>query len=304
MNRIDLLQRLFGYKAWANGALLTRMEQLDGALPSTEIALRALGHSYVVDRIFAAHMTQEKHGHSSANMTGAASLKELSEGMRASDQWYIDYVAGLDESQLAERIDFTFTDGAPGRMSREEMLMHVIVHGGYHRGQVGWIMTLESVAPPPDGLTSYLHLAEAAGRRRSEPQGQAAAATARGGAELKAAPAQNPPEAPAAVCTEMSRLEALTCRMKAAAAAAGGLGKTLKFDLKGEGFVFIDGGMVSNEDKPADLTLTISIDDLRAIGQGRLSTMAAVMRGRLKASDMGLALGLQGKIKTLFGVTG
>ena len=98
----------------------------------------------------------------------------------------------------------------------------------------------------------------------------------------------------------MSRLDELTERMKTAVGADSGLGKTLKFNLKGEGFVFIDGNTVTNEDKPADLTLSITIDDLRAIGQGKLAPMTAVMTRRLGLSDMGAALGLRDKLQTLF----
>ena len=98
----------------------------------------------------------------------------------------------------------------------------------------------------------------------------------------------------------MSRLEELTERMKTAVGTDAGLGKTLKFNLKGEGFVFIDGRSVSNEDKPADLTLSVTIDDLKAIGQGKLSPMFAMMSGRLGVSDVGVAIGLQSKMKELF----
>jgi putative sterol carrier protein len=97
-----------------------------------------------------------------------------------------------------------------------------------------------------------------------------------------------------------TRLEALTDRIRIAVGADAGLGKSLKFDLKGEGFVFIDGGIVSNEDKPADLTLTVTIDDLKALGTGKLSPMGAVMTGRLGLSDMGVATGLLGKMRELF----
>jgi putative sterol carrier protein len=98
----------------------------------------------------------------------------------------------------------------------------------------------------------------------------------------------------------MSRLDELTERMKTAVGADAGLGKTLKFNLKGEGFVYIDGGSVTNEDKPADLTLTISMDDLIALGEGKLDPMTAVMTGKLQLSDMGVAMGLQGKMQALF----
>ena len=95
-------------------------------------------------------------------------------------------------------------------------------------------------------------------------------------------------------------LEELTERMKVAVGADSGLGKSLKFNLKGDGFVHIDGGAVTNDDKPADLTLTISMADLEALGAGRLDPMTAVMTGALGLSDMGLAMGLQGKMQALF----
>lgn len=98
----------------------------------------------------------------------------------------------------------------------------------------------------------------------------------------------------------MTELEDLTQRMQAAVGTDSGLGKTLKFNLKGEGFIYIDTGAVSNEDKPADLTLTISIKDLIALGQGKLDPMTAVMTGALGLSDMAVAMGLQGKMNTLF----
>ena len=98
----------------------------------------------------------------------------------------------------------------------------------------------------------------------------------------------------------MATLEEVTDRIRTAVGSDSGLGKTLKFNLKGEGFVFIDGGTVSNEDKPADLTMTIALNDLVAMGEGKLDAMTAVMTGKLQLSDMGLAMGLQSKMQTLF----
>lgn len=95
-------------------------------------------------------------------------------------------------------------------------------------------------------------------------------------------------------------LAELTNKIKEAVGADSGLGKTLKFDLKGAGFVHIDGGTVTNDDKPADLTMTISLDDLVAMGQGKLNPMNAVMGGKLGLSDMGVAMALQPKMQALF----
>ncbi|MBV8594295.1 MAG: SCP2 sterol-binding domain-containing protein [Caulobacteraceae bacterium] len=98
----------------------------------------------------------------------------------------------------------------------------------------------------------------------------------------------------------MPTLADVTERMRAAVGTDSGLGKTLKFDLKGDGFVFVDGAGVSNEDKAADLVMTLKLADLVALGSGKLDPMAAVMTGKLKLSDMALAMTLQPKLQALF----
>jgi uncharacterized damage-inducible protein DinB len=162
----DTLEKLFRHKAWANDALFTALGGLGEESPVTELAIRALSHAYIVDRIFAAHMRGEAHPYSSANAEELPTLAALAADTRRSDFDYIDYVAWLGRDQLQERIDFTFTDGALGRMSRAEMLMHVITHGVGHRGQVSALLLLNNLTPAKDGFTTWLHEAEAMERRR------------------------------------------------------------------------------------------------------------------------------------------
>lgn len=162
-----ILRNLFRYKAWANDELLTALSNLGGRSPVTDLAITALTHTYVVDRIFAAHLEGREHGFTSDNLSQLPTLHDLSAEMRKTDREYVDYVSKLDHAQLLEQIDFAFTDGAPGRMSREEMLMHVLTHGVGHRGQVSALMLLNSLTPASDGFTTYLHQAEGATRRRT-----------------------------------------------------------------------------------------------------------------------------------------
>ena len=164
--RITTLHRLFRFKAWADDALLTALSQFGPDSPITGLAIKALSHTYVVDQIFAAHLRGETHTYTSANLEDMPTLAELSADLRASDREYVGYVAMLDHDQLDEIIDFTFTDGAPARMTREEMLLHIITHGVGHRGQVSAVLLLNSMRPPMDGFTTYLHQSEGASRRR------------------------------------------------------------------------------------------------------------------------------------------
>lgn len=92
----------------------------------------------------------------------------------------------------------------------------------------------------------------------------------------------------------MATLEEITGEMQKAVGADSGLGKTLKFDFKGEGFVYIDGGSVTNEDKPADCTIVVSKEDFEKMATGQLDGTMAFMQGKLKVNgDMSVAMKLQ-----------
>ena len=98
----------------------------------------------------------------------------------------------------------------------------------------------------------------------------------------------------------MASLDELTDRIRRAAESGDGLSRTLTLDLKGEGYIHLDGASVSNEDRPADLVVRISRADLVRLGKGELNPMSAVMTGRMKLSDMGLAMTLTPEIQALF----
>jgi putative sterol carrier protein len=92
----------------------------------------------------------------------------------------------------------------------------------------------------------------------------------------------------------VTSLSDITARLRRALEGDPGLNKTLKLDLRGDGVVFIDGADVSNEDKPADCTVSVSKDDLVALAKGQLDPMSALMRGRMRVTgDMSVAMRLQ-----------
>lgn len=75
------------------------------------------------------------------------------------------------------------------------------------------------------------------------------------------------------------------------------LGNTLKFDFGGQ-TIFVDGtgnqNVVSTENKDADCTVHISMDNFLALVKGDLNPMTAFMMGKIKVKgDMGVAMKLQ-----------
>lgn len=163
---VATLKSLFAYKAWAHHELFALLATLPSQhAESLHTCIRTLNHIHVVDRIFRAHLAGEARPFDATNTKDTPSLEALRADAAATDAWYVSYVAGLTEPQLAEVIDFTFTDGDRGRMSREEMLLHVTAHGAYHRGNVGQVLKSIQVVPPRDLYTKFLHQSEPARRQ-------------------------------------------------------------------------------------------------------------------------------------------
>ena len=92
-------------------------------------------------------------------------------------------------------------------------------------------------------------------------------------------------------------LETTTQGMTERAANAKPLGKTLKFNTA-EGCIYLDGSgeanQVSNEDKEADCTVNMKLEDLDNLLSGDLNPMTAFMTGKLKVEgDISVAMKLQ-----------
>jgi len=92
----------------------------------------------------------------------------------------------------------------------------------------------------------------------------------------------------------MASLEEITARLRQAVAQQSVAGKTVTIDLKGEGYLHIDGASVTNENTPADCTIIVSMADFLAMAQGELDPTTAFMTGKLKINgDMAVAMALQ-----------
>jgi uncharacterized damage-inducible protein DinB len=173
MPSLSLLQRLFAYRRWADNELLACLEGLHDPAQgeAREASLRLLHHNHLVDRVFAAHLAGEPHGLASTRPADTPALHLLRERNEACLDGYAHYLDVVSPDVLAESLPFVFTDGDTGCMSREEMLLHVLTHSSYHRGEAGQLLTAAGVEPPWDTFAVFLHRSEPARRklRAAEP---------------------------------------------------------------------------------------------------------------------------------------
>ena len=159
------LKSLFGYKAWANRELFALLASLpEQHAEQLHTCIRTLNHIYVVDRLFRARLSGEPTPFEATNTKTTPSLEQLRLEVDATDSWYENYASSVSEAELTKVLNFTFADGDTGRMSTEEILLHVLTHGGYHRGNVGQVLKSISVTPPRDLYTKFLHQSEPARR--------------------------------------------------------------------------------------------------------------------------------------------
>ncbi len=96
-------------------------------------------------------------------------------------------------------------------------------------------------------------------------------------------------------------LEEITEGFRGQVSKAPSIGKTLKFQID-EGQVYLDmtgdSPQVTNEDREADCTISLSTENLMKLRDGKLNPMMAVMTGKVKIKgDMGVAM----KLKDLMG---
>lgn len=91
-------------------------------------------------------------GYATTGTDKVPNLDELIQSIRDTDQWYMAYVDSLSPPEFSETVEFVFTDGSLGRMSREEIFGHVIVHEVWQdhhvRDQVVVLDDLALLMPP------------------------------------------------------------------------------------------------------------------------------------------------------------
>lgn len=150
--------QLIAIKQWADRGLYDvisrNFDRLNGEEAS--IMLRVLDHIHVVDRIFQHHLRGIPHSFKAPRSEKLPELHALASNMREVDEWYASYVGRLTEADLDQPVDFVFTSGQPARLRRSEIILHVCLHGTYHRGNAGAVLQLKGIKPSRDSITDYL----------------------------------------------------------------------------------------------------------------------------------------------------
>lgn len=148
MNQIRWLQRLFAYDAWANNEILSAL------LPSTSVpdpVLRLLNHLFSAQQLWLQRLQQQPPSLAVWPNLSLSQCQELNQQMRLAWQ---DYLAAVDDPKLSRACSYTNSKGEHFTSQVSDILMHVVLHSAYHRGQIASRMRDAGLHPP---LTDYIH---------------------------------------------------------------------------------------------------------------------------------------------------
>jgi uncharacterized damage-inducible protein DinB len=162
MSALRNIRLLTRYSAWANSLLYLAI----GELPEDELTkprqivfgnlIRTLNHVYTIDLVFQAHLEGREHGFKTRTPDVRVSFSELRMAQATLNSWYIRYAEEMSDRLGEEMVDFTFIGGGDGRMSRGDILLHVVNHTTYHRGHIAAMMYQIPAQPPTTDLPVFL----------------------------------------------------------------------------------------------------------------------------------------------------
>ena len=141
----EYIQTLVDYNYWARDRLLASAEQL-----SPEQLTRSLGSSFgsVLDTLVHMHFAewiwyQRWQGSSPTagpDKSRLVTVDALRETWRPLEQQIRTFVASLGPGGLTRVVDYQTMTGQPGASPHWQMIVHVVNHGSYHRGQVATML--------------------------------------------------------------------------------------------------------------------------------------------------------------------
>jgi uncharacterized damage-inducible protein DinB len=135
MEVFEHIKRLFSYDDWANREVLSSWQTVE-APPVRSVNL--LAHIMSAERLWLERLLVQKQ-----------TLPVL-----ANLHYRRNYLNSLGEAGLSDTLNYQNTKGEKFISSKQDILMHVIMHSAFHRGQIASDMRAAGHTPP---YTDFIH---------------------------------------------------------------------------------------------------------------------------------------------------
>lgn len=150
----EYIRVLLDYNYWARDRVLASAEQLSHDQLTCPVAssfgsvLDTLVHMHFAEWIWYQRW-QGVSPTSGPDRTALTSVAALRDVWRPLEAQIRAFVQSLGPEGLSRVIDYKLLSGQPGSSAFWQMIVHVVNHGAYHRGQVATMLRVIAATPAP-----------------------------------------------------------------------------------------------------------------------------------------------------------
>jgi uncharacterized damage-inducible protein DinB len=148
MTMIEQIGRLFAYDDWANREVLASLEGA-GAPPARSLTL--LAHIVSAERLWLERLLEQKQ---TWPVWPQFTLVQCRREVEQLPGLWKNYLASLGETGLSAFLTYKNTQGEIFTSHKQDILMHVVMHSAYHRGQIAADMRAAGFTP---AYTDFIH---------------------------------------------------------------------------------------------------------------------------------------------------
>ena len=130
MEFFNYLRRLFDYDRWANREVLQSLRAADTPTPRS---LKLMAHVLGAEYVWLSRIQQQP---SPLAVWPDLSLAECSEHATRLAGLWADYLENTSAERIARTFNYKNSKGESWSNSIQDILMHVVMHSAYHRGQI------------------------------------------------------------------------------------------------------------------------------------------------------------------------
>jgi uncharacterized damage-inducible protein DinB len=152
------VRRLFEHLVWADARVLAALRERSGDDPR---ALDLYAHVLGAEHVWAARLRGEA---ATVPVWPALTLEGCAELSTRTHAEYAAVLDALEPGALARLVAYTNSAGQRFDSTVEDILLHVALHGSYHRGQVALLMRAGGGEPASTDYIAFVRGAPAATR--------------------------------------------------------------------------------------------------------------------------------------------
>jgi uncharacterized damage-inducible protein DinB len=145
---LEHISNLFSYDDWANREVLDSLQALNAP---PERSVKLLAHIVSAERLWLERLLVQKQTLQVWPLSTLAQCKLEVE--RLPGLWK-NYLTALGDAGLARTLTYKNTKGESFSSQKQDILLHVVMHSAYHRGQIAADMRAAGFTPP---YTDFIH---------------------------------------------------------------------------------------------------------------------------------------------------